>query len=257
MSIFRNLLILIFFLNVSTSFAQEILYFDYFNNKVKKKDAYYSREEVYSEDQTKATVKEIYYSGKAKSFKKIIRNANGDLIASVTEWYENGNPKSTFNLVNNMVNGDLNYYRETGGLYFRKTFAKDSLIGTAFFEEDGTEYKPMEDSQSGPKHDSTYKPKEVMPEFQGGGAAMYKFIQRNLIYPQISARAEHQGRVYITFIIDEFGSIKFPIIAKGVDMFIDAEALRVILLMPKWNPGTIDGKPIRVKYTMPVKFALN
>lgn len=66
-----------------------------------------------------------------------------------------------------------------------------------------------------------------------------------------------QGRVTVHFVVNADGSLSNIGIIRGVDPELDGEAVRVISAMPKWKPGTQGGKPVRVKYTVPVMFRLN
>lgn len=98
---------------------------------------------------------------------------------------------------------------------------------------------------------------ETMPEFPGGQREMTQFIQRNVEYPEVSRENEIQGKVYVNFTVDRDGSIIDTRIIRGVDSLIDAEALRVINSMPKWKPGTQRGKNVKIKFTLPINFALD
>lgn len=98
---------------------------------------------------------------------------------------------------------------------------------------------------------------EVQPEFPGGNQALFQFIAKNIIYP-VSAKEEGiQGKVYVQFIIDNDGNVTKPQILRGVNPLLDREALRVISTMPKWKPGYQSGKPVLVKYIIPIIFKLN
>ncbi len=94
---------------------------------------------------------------------------------------------------------------------------------------------------------------DVMPEPYGGAGAWAKFLQKNLRYPD----TDIQGRVVISFIIERDGKLTDLNIVKGVDNLLDREALRVLKLAPAWKPGQQNGKPVRVKYTIPIVFQMN
>ncbi len=97
---------------------------------------------------------------------------------------------------------------------------------------------------------------EVQPEFPGGNEALFKFIADNIVYPPSAKEEGIQGKVYIQFVIDKDGNVTKPQIMRGVNPALDREALRVISLMPKWKPGYLRGKPVLVKYTIPIMFKL-
>ncbi len=65
-----------------------------------------------------------------------------------------------------------------------------------------------------------------------------------------------QGLVNVSFVVEKDGSISGAKVTRGVDPSLDKEALRIIRSMPRWTPGKQDGKPVRVKYTIPVRFKL-
>ena len=99
---------------------------------------------------------------------------------------------------------------------------------------------------------------ETMPEFPNGGmGAMMEFLSKNIRYPVNAQKNGTQGRVTVQFIVNTDGSISNIGILREVDPELDGEAVRVISAMPKWKPGMQKGKPVRVKYTVPVMFRLN
>jgi len=98
---------------------------------------------------------------------------------------------------------------------------------------------------------------EDQPEFPGGTAALLEYLRKNIKYPAICRENNIQGRVLVTFIVNKDGAIVEPEVVKSVNPSLDKEALRVIAGMPKWKPGSQRGKPVRVKYTVPVNFRLN
>lgn len=98
---------------------------------------------------------------------------------------------------------------------------------------------------------------EQMPEFPGGMSACLKFLADHVAYPKEAAEKKIQGRVIVQFVVMKDGSIANARVLRAVDPLLDAEALRVIGLMPKWKPGTQRGQAVNVKFTMPVTFRLN
>ncbi|HEY6160943.1 MAG TPA: energy transducer TonB, partial [Bacteroidia bacterium] len=95
-------------------------------------------------------------------------------------------------------------------------------------------------------------------DFPGGMTELYRFLQMNIHYPQKERDQGIQGKVFITFVIEKDGSISDVTVIKGVPggKALDDEAMRVIKMMPNWNPGRQDGKTVRVKYALPIKFTL-
>lgn len=97
---------------------------------------------------------------------------------------------------------------------------------------------------------------DVEPQYPGGPEAMTEFIQANIVYPQNSIEKDEQGTVYVQFVVNLDGSIINVVILKGVSPALDAEAIRVIKLMPNWIPGEQKGKPVRVRYVIPINFMI-
>ena len=98
---------------------------------------------------------------------------------------------------------------------------------------------------------------EKMPEFPGGVQELLGFLSKTIKYPAEAEKAGKQGRVIATFVVRKDGSISDARVVKSVDPLLDAEALRVINAMPAWIPGTQNGKPVNVKYTVPISFRLD
>lgn len=97
---------------------------------------------------------------------------------------------------------------------------------------------------------------DTMPEFQGGMSELMKYLENNIKYPTIAQKNGTQGRVIVKFVVNQDGSIVDPVVMRSVDPDLDKEAIRLISSMPKWKPGRIDNKNVRVRYTLPVTFKL-
>ena len=97
---------------------------------------------------------------------------------------------------------------------------------------------------------------EVMPVFPGGQTALVQYIASHLKYPTVAQENGIQGRVLVSFVVGVDGYVEDVQVIKGVEPMLDKEALRVIQSLPRWTPGNQQGKPVRVKYTVPVTFAL-
>ncbi len=97
---------------------------------------------------------------------------------------------------------------------------------------------------------------EKMPSFPGGDVALVNFLSENVRYPVNAQNAGVEGRVICEFVVNTDGSIVNIEVLRSVHPDLDNEAKRVIKSMPKWQPATAKGKPVRVKYTMPINFRL-
>ena len=98
---------------------------------------------------------------------------------------------------------------------------------------------------------------EEMPQYPGGPQALFGYLAKNIKYPDDALKANTQGRVIVTFVVKEDGSISDARVVKSVSPSLDAEGLRVINAMPKWQPGKQNGTPVDVKYTVPITFRLD
>ena len=117
-------------------------------------------------------------------------------------------------------------------------------------------YVPVEVEEEEVEEQQIFQVVEEMPEFPGGMGECMKWLGKNMKYPTISQENGVQGRVIVQFVVNRDGSIVDAVVARGVDPYLDKEALRVVGLMPKWKPGKQRGKAVRVKYTLPVMFRL-
>ena len=97
---------------------------------------------------------------------------------------------------------------------------------------------------------------EQMPEFPGGMGEAMKFLAKNIKYPVAAQQAKIEGRVIVQFVVGKDGSISDVHTVRSVSPELDAEAIRVVSMMPKWNPGKQRGKAVPVSYTMPIMFRL-
>lgn len=94
------------------------------------------------------------------------------------------------------------------------------------------------------------------PSFPGGMEAMYRFLAENIKYPQEAKDKNITGKVYVTFVVEADGSISNPRLLRDIGGGCGQEAIRVVKLMPRWNPGKEKGQPVRVQFNLPVSFSL-
>ncbi|MBT5932108.1 MAG: energy transducer TonB [Flavobacteriales bacterium] len=97
---------------------------------------------------------------------------------------------------------------------------------------------------------------DVEAGFPGGPAAMMKWINDNVKYPQTSIEMNEQGRVFLSFVVETNGSISNVKIERGISIDLDKEAKRVIKKMPKWVPGESAGRAVRARCRLPINFQL-
>ena len=97
---------------------------------------------------------------------------------------------------------------------------------------------------------------EEMPVFPGGEEALRKFIAQSVKYPVIAQENGIQGRVFVSFVVNQKGEVTNVKVARPFDPNLDKEAVRVVQSMPKWSPGKQRGKAVKVSYTVPINFVL-
>ncbi len=106
--------------------------------------------------------------------------------------------------------------------------------------------------------DQVFTVVEQMPEFPGGQRELLKYLAEKTVYPRVPLENDIEGTVYVNFVIDKAGDVtQVEIAREGEDKYLEKEAIRVIKSMPRWKPGKQNGKEVRVKYTVPIKFVLN
>ena len=98
---------------------------------------------------------------------------------------------------------------------------------------------------------------EVMPQFKGGNKALMEYLMMNVKYPESAAKAKQQGRAVVGFVVRKDGTVSDVHITKSAGYAVlDEEAMRVVKSMPAWEPGKQKGKPVNVKYNVPITFRL-
>ena len=104
---------------------------------------------------------------------------------------------------------------------------------------------------------------EDMPRFEGctdetcTQTKIMQFIARKTKYPPIAKENNITGRVFVSFVVDKSGKVTNVKILRGVDKYLDAEAVRVVTSLPKFKPGKQRGKSVKVQYNVPISFKLN
>jgi TonB family protein len=124
---------------------------------------------------------------------------------------------------------------------------KNEIVVVGYANNSGT-------SKASSENNEVFTVVEELPHFADGNVSEY--LARNIKYPADAQRRGAQGRVICQFVVEKDGSVSSVKVLRSVDPLLDAEACRVIYNMPKWIPGKQRGEIVRVKYTLPVQFAL-
>jgi len=112
-------------------------------------------------------------------------------------------------------------------------------------------------AQENKSKDGVYEKVEIMPEYPGGEMALQNDLVANIKYPDEAKKAGIQGKVYVSFVVDEQGKVTEAKIERGVEPSLDKESLRVINKLKTWKPGKDKGKIVKVAYTVPINYALD
>jgi periplasmic protein TonB len=112
--------------------------------------------------------------------------------------------------------------------------------------------------QEGEKSDEPFMIVEVKPTFKGGDIEKFReWVQKKAVYPQIAQDNGIQGKVILTFVVEKDGSVSNIKVVKGVDKILDDEAVKAIQASPKWSPGLQRGRPVRVRFFIPLVFSFS
>ena len=135
---------------------------------------------------------------------------------------------------------------------------EEMVVGTNSADSDkkGVEVKFAPNNKPVVQEGQVFTVVEEMPQFPGGMAEAMKFLAKNINYPAEAQKAKIEGRVIVQFVVKEDGKVSDAKVVRSINPDLDAEALRVIGLMPEWIPGKQRGKAVAVKYTMPIMFRL-
>jgi TonB family protein len=174
------------------------------------------------------------------SGKQVVKNGNGtarSVSKQDDQWITETGP-----IKESRRDGTWQGSYEGGKLAYRESYQNGKCSsGVAFYGTDSIAYiEPLQHA-----------------EFKGGLTGLGQFLSTNIHYPEYAAKANIQGKVFISFVVCEDGSLCNYDVIKSVHSSVDREALRVVKASSgKWKPGSIRGRKVRVKYNLPINFAL-
>ena len=126
------------------------------------------------------------------------------------------------------------------------------------FDEEIEVLQSIDGVEDAVEDDTPFLVAEHMPSFQGGDLSKFhRWVQSNVVYPQMAQSNGISGRVTLTFVIEKDGSLTNIQVLQTPDRLLSDEAIRVLNMSPKWNPGKQRNQPVRVRFTLPVVFNLN
>lgn len=193
-------------------------------------------------DSLTASLQQFFTNGAKKTEVNYTDFKKKKVDGAYRSWYSNGQQHRVIEYHEGKKDGQLMTWWANGTLKRSDTFRNDSLVKGACYDSTGQEV--------------AYYNYEIIPEFPGGEAALFKFLSNEIKYPAYARENDIQGKVYVTFFVDRNGNVLESKVLKSPSEHLSAEALRVVNKMPKWKPGTIDGEKTGVMYNLPVAFRL-
>jgi len=161
---------------------------------------------------------------------------------------------------NNLKSGKSFTFYETGKLKIMDVYVRDTLVQSTCYDSIGNVINCPVNIVSEQKGNYNSQDKEVMPSFPGGVVALMGFIKDNINADNVTKTTNKVvGKVIVKFYIDIDGSVKDPVALNNSTGVVECEkeAIRIVLKMPKWIPGTQKGKPVKVFYTLPIGFSIH
>jgi protein TonB len=118
-------------------------------------------------------------------------------------------------------------------------------------------YAPVINMEAEETEEEIFVIVEDMPTFKGGDINRFReWVQKRVRYPELAAENGIQGRVFITFVVETNGTVSNVTITRSVDALLDEAAKEAVGASPKWEPGMQRGRPVRVRYSIPIIFQL-
>ena len=230
----KILLLLFFLLNATTSFSQkaDTIWYNSKWEKTTRSDKFYYRVVKWEKSKKAYFVRDFYPNG----------------VTQMEGYYSSMDPE--------VRNGDFKWWFDDGSRQREAAFKNDTITKTVEWDAKGNlkNQKELVQTVSYKDGEPVYEVKaiDVAPVYPGGNAALFAFLSRNIKYPEKGKKGAR--RLVVRFIINDKGKVVDPEVLKGVDPLLDKEALRVINLMPDWEPGKQGGKNVSVKFAMPIVF---
>ncbi len=158
------------------------------------------------------------------------------------EWHRNGNKQAQITYKDSQFDGVLESWWDNGQQRRRDLYDKGLFVEGQCYDEAGN---PVEHYLF-----------QVMAEYPGGEQELMRFLQTNITYPKFARRKGIMGIVVVSFVVDQNGMIGNIKVLQSVHPLLDEEAVRVIKSMPRWIPGSLEGKAVCIQYNQPLQFSL-
>lgn len=231
--------------NGISSLAQDTVFYDFKWNKIKSLIGarYYELTQKDSADSSKYVVRKYV---RPRTLLEETRYSDSTLKIQeglYRKFYESGDLHLLVNFKNGKMDGDLITYWGEGQLKRKDKYENGNFISGKILNTNGRELE--------------YYPFIILPSFRGGEKKLNAYLKKELHYPPSAIEKKVEGIVQLGFTLSDKGVIRDVKLIKGVQEDLDAEALRVVRMMPRWNPKMIDGIGEEMFYIFPVKFELN
>lgn len=253
------------FLTSQLQAQTDTIYFNKDWDTCVKNEAYYTR--ILQKELKYIAVVDYYLDGKIKTIGAYDIDSPSNKQGYFKSFDEDGLLKSEGNYINNKAEGLHKRYNAEGSLWLEEEMSNGQNNGTLKTYFTSGAIKRIEQYKNGKfidgkcfatsGSDTTFYPYEEMPEFIGGETALYKFLEKNVKYPKAARKADVEGTVRVRFVVDTDGTVTDIKVKKQGNKYLDEEAIRVVGLSPKWKPGKIEGKEVKVYYAIPIKFLLH
>ncbi|GAB2965137.1 hypothetical protein GCM10027048_38360 [Hymenobacter coalescens] len=184
-------------------------------------------------------------TGKLQRTERTTLLPTGDTVAVIDKWRANGNRFLHFEQLGQKGHGENRQYNLAGQLTRRTTYAHGQKLAETCYDASGVVVPCQGDGYS-----------ERMPEYPGGSAALFQLLARHIKYPKDALKQRTQGKVFVAFVVDADGNVRDVHVKQGLSPTLDAEAVRVLQLMERWQPALQMDEPVPVTYTVPVTFTI-
>lgn len=207
------------------------------------------RREIEWRDSTSGEMRDYYLSGKLQA-SGFFENIRKEVPHGILEtWYETGQIQSHAEFSHGQYNGEVHEYYVAGQPKRLERYAANKLISGQCFEPDG---RPIPCSPL-----VIVEVLPVYPEGDGGDRAITAAVARNFQYPRKDIKANIKGRVLIKFAVNEQGNVVDAQVIQGLSPDIDIAAIKAVQKLRRFKPGTQQGIPVKVSFTVPLNLAIN
>lgn len=229
----------------SKTYAQDTVWIGKFGNIVSVKDSAELYKVVYKNPADSQKVKVITFQSDCT----MLNESNyypytpNPILNGISKYYFNGFLKEIRNYANNRLIGNHITFWENGKQKRKDLYENGKFISGNCYGVDGA--------------DTAWFPYELQAQFPGGKDSLFRFINRNFRYPTQAAAENIQGVVKVKFTINTDGALEDIKVVNSVHPILDNEALRLVKLMPRWQPGIMDGKKVKSFFVLPLTFRVN